>query len=303
MPSPFVLVVFAFLMLVASIHGYRTLTALLVIRALPSTDTDKSSIVNGEPAAITGELVAEEPVETGDAAVENVDHPVCAYVWRTRLPDNTNSKLTISDWGWERQNWHTFASGIEWGRFCVDVDGQKVRIDPTWLDKTTNSDTLEDLELGGITSTQRFSVNLWNSWYTYLRNCIEHRSLSRFAGLVQRHNDSVNLDRYLLEARPLFEGTTVNISGEIHVDQGEPILQGTDENPLLLSDQGFNGHRSWLWQQVLRKGILVSGLLVVAISLWFGWYVPLAVLVVGMVLYIGYSFVKDQDIVLEWIRK
>ncbi|MEA1932511.1 MAG: hypothetical protein U9O06_13330 [Euryarchaeota archaeon] len=258
MPPTIVLIVIAILGVVSSVHGYRLLAGLFVLRSLPSTETNELTIVDGEPAALTGELVVEAPVETGEAAVETATRPVGGYLWRARLPDNTNSDLTISEWGWERQHWHTFASGIEWGRVGVDIDGRTVRIDPGWLVETTGGDEIAELEIGGITNTQRFSVNLWNSWYTYLRNSLEHRSFRRFAGHVQRHNDDVNLDRYLLEARPLCEGTTVSVSGELRIEQGEPVLHGTAERPFLVSDQGFDGHRRWLRRQVLRKRSVVG---------------------------------------------
>lgn len=134
MPPTIVLAFAAALVAIALGHGYRVLTALLVCRSLPPGDADgPPSFVDGESVALTGELVVEEPVETADAAVENPDRPVGAYLWRSRFPDNTNSDLTIEEWGWERQHWHTFASGVEWGRFGVDVGGRTVRVDPSWL--------------------------------------------------------------------------------------------------------------------------------------------------------------------------
>ncbi|MEA1932510.1 MAG: hypothetical protein U9O06_13325 [Euryarchaeota archaeon] len=36
-------------------------------------------------------------------------------------------------------------------------------------------------------------------------------------------------------------------------------------------------------------------------SLWFERYVPLAVLIVGLLGYIAYSFVQDLDIFLQWV--
>jgi len=241
MPPTIVLIAIAILGVIALVYGYRALTAFLVFRSLPSDDADgPSEIVDGATVALTGEVEVEQPVESGDAAVENADEAVGAYLWRARLPDNTNSDLTIDEWGWERQHWHTFASGIEWGRFAVNADGQTVRIDPSWLREKTDSEPLNEVTLGGITNTERFSTYLWDRWYTYLRNRIEHRSFREFVGYVQRHNDDVDPDRYLLEARPLLEGTPVSVSGKVHVEQGEPILRGTSDTPLLISDAGFD---------------------------------------------------------------
>lgn len=307
MPPTIVVLAIAILTAVALARGYRVLTALLVLRALPSGDVDAGAdtpppVVDGEPAAVTGELVVEEPVEAADAVVPDADRSIGASLWRARFPDNTNSDLTIEERGWERQHWHTFAAGIEWGRFGVAVEDRTVRIDPTWLREATETKPLAELEIGGIMKQDRFSVYLWDSWYTYLRNRTEHRSVRRFADHVRRHNDGVDLDRYLLEARPLLEGTTVSVSGELRVEQGEPVLRGTDEVPLLLTDQGFDGHRRWLRRQALRRGAFVVGLLVVAVGLWFGRYAPLGVLFVCWLGYIGYHFVQDARIFLEAVR-
>lgn len=66
-------------------------------------------VVDGKPVALTGELVVETPVETASAVVAETDCSVGAHLWRTRFPNNTNSNFTIEDW--DRQHWHTFASG------------------------------------------------------------------------------------------------------------------------------------------------------------------------------------------------
>ena len=304
MPPTIVLLVIAVLLAVALGHGYRVLTAVLVLRSLPAADTDtRRPATGGEPVALTGALVVETPVETADAVIEDAASPIGAYLWRARFPDNTNSDLTLEDWGWERQHWHTFASGIEWGHFGVATDDRTVRIDPTWLREATGAETLSGIEVGGITKHDRFSVSLWDAWYTFVRNRTEHRSIQRFVPHVQRHNDGVDLDRYLLEARPLLEGTTISVTGELHVEQGEFVLRGTDETPLLLSDRGFDEHRRWLRRQLLWKGAFVAGLVVVAAGLWVECYVPLAVLLVVWLVYLGYHFVQDAGIFLEWLRE
>ncbi|MFW5956380.1 MAG: hypothetical protein ACOCQY_03145 [Halorhabdus sp.] len=304
MPPTFILVVIAGLVAIALVYGYRALTALLVVRSTPIEDPSPSRLdVEGERVALTGELIVEDPVETGQAAVPDADRPVGAYVWRARLPDNTNGDLTIEDWGWERQHWHTFASGIEYGRVSVAADGRTVPIDLSWFETAIEADALSDLELGGITNTERLSTYLWDSRYHYLRNRTEHRSFRWFAAYVQRHNDGVDLDRYLLEARPLIDGHTVSVSGELRIEAGQPILCGTDETPLLISDQGFDGHRRWLRQQALRNGGVFAGLSVAAIGLWYGIYVPLAALVVGLIVYTGYHFVQDMGIFVEYLER
>jgi hypothetical protein len=278
---------------VAICYGYRATTALRVLRLLWSIEIDgTSSIVDGEPVAIAGELVVDTAASTGEPAVEENDPPVGMYVWRARYLDNTNSKITVESWGWEHQEWTTFESGVEWGRFGVTIDGRVVHIDPTWLREMYDTTPLTGVSIGRTLSNDQFSVDLWDSWYVFLRDHCYHSSLSRFEAHVECC-DSRNLARLLLEAKPLLEGTTVTVYGEGHVEQGEFVLRGTDETPLLITDQEFEDHRQWLTKQLIRYGAIVSFLLVIAVATWFGNYIPLYAGIVFWVLMAGYYIVQN----------
>jgi hypothetical protein len=120
---------------------------------------------------------------------------------------------------------------------------------------------------------------------------------------VRRHNDSIDLDRHLLEARPLVDRATVSVRGELHIEQGERVLRGTDEVPLLLTDGSFGDYRRWLLRQALRTGVIVAASICLTVSLWFEWYVPFAVLLVGLLIYIGYRFTQDVHIIVDFLRR
>ncbi|WP_230890146.1 hypothetical protein [Halobacterium sp. KA-4] len=45
------------------------------------------------------------------------------------------------------------------------------------------------------------------------------------------------------------------------------------------------------------------GVLAVATSLWFEFYIPLAVLIVGNVVYVGYHFLQDVSIFLDFLER
>ncbi|MFC7029268.1 hypothetical protein ACFQH8_21035 [Halomicroarcula sp. GCM10025710] len=95
----------------------------------------------------------------------------------------------------------------------------------------------------------------------------------------------------------------MSVSGELHVEQGKKVLRGTDEVPLLLTDGSFDEHRRWLRRQALRKGGIVAGILFFSVCLWFESYVPFAVLLVGLVIYLGYRFTKDAHIIIDFLRR
>jgi hypothetical protein len=81
------------------------------------------------------------------------------------------------------------------------------------------------------------------------------------------------------------------------------VLHGTDNAPLLLTDQGFDEHRRWLRERVKRKGAFIMALLVVVVSLWFEFYIPLGILLGTWLLYGAYNFIQGLDTLLEWIRR
>ncbi len=293
MVADWVLVVSGISLFVSICYGYRVTTAVHVLRLLWSMEPDETPhIVDGEPIAIEGELVVDKAASTGEPAVEGNDPPVGMYVWRARFPDNTNSNITVENWGWEHQEWHTFESGVEWGSFGIITDGRFVRIDPTWLHETYDATPLTEISIGRTVSDDRFSVDLWDSWHVFLRDHCYHRSLGRFKAHVECH-DSRNLARFLLEAKPLLEGTTVAVYGEGYAEEGEFILRGTNENPLLITDQGFKGHRQWLAKQLIQYGAIALFVLVIAVATWVGNYLPLYTGIVLWLIMIGYYTVQN----------
>lgn len=64
-------------------------------------------------------------------------------------------------------------------------------------------------------------------------------------------------DEYF-EARAILDGEVLAVCGEVSVDQGTPVLQGSDKESLMLSDQGFDEFSRSLRYQV-PKYVLVSG--------------------------------------------
>ncbi|MFD1589321.1 hypothetical protein ACFR9U_20275 [Halorientalis brevis] len=300
MASAFVVVLSSVLGVVALASGYRTLTAIQVFRLLSSIDAERPPQgVDGDPIAIEGDLVVDEPIELGDPPVDTIDSPVGAYVWRARFPDNTNQGLTAEDGGWQTQHYHTFASGIEWGQLGVETGDRTIAINPEHLRSASESEPLAALTVGGITKRSQLSVDLWDSWSLFLRKHTVHLPLSRFEGTVERHNDGVALDRYLLEAKPLVHGETISVYGEGHVDEGEYTVRGSEDVPLLLSDQGFDGHRSWLGKQVATKGTIAASVLLAAVGVWFQVYLPLLAVVAATVVYILWHFVGDMKLFLR----
>lgn len=300
------LLIGGFVLSFSTFSGYRAVTGLPVFRSLSSIDADGASelvdsapdLVDGEPAAIEGELVVEEPVDAWPSTADCADAAVGAYVWRARFPDNTNRSITVESYGWEGQKWHTFASGIEWGRFGVDVGGETVLLEPDYLRATYDCEPLDELTVGATTWSKRFSTLVWDSWYLDLRNETCHLGLGHFGGTVERYDDRVDLDRHLIELKPLAAGSTVSVRGEARVDGDEHVLRGTEAVPLTISDRGFDAHRRWIGKRAARKGAWASLLALVGVGLWTGFVLPLIALFAGGAVFTLYHLVRD---LFDWL--
>jgi hypothetical protein len=57
------------------------------------------------------------------------------------------------------------------------------------------------------------------------------------------------------------EGRELFVHGELRVVDGQRTIVGTDETPLLLSDQGRDGLLRALWWQCLNYVVLIVGTL------------------------------------------
>jgi len=65
-------------------------------------------------------------------------------------------------------------------------------------------------------------------------------------------------DEYF-EARAILDGEMLAVSGEVSMEQGTPVLQGSDKEPLVLSDQGFDEFSRSLPSQILKYGLVAGG--------------------------------------------
>jgi hypothetical protein len=63
-------------------------------------------------------------------------------------------------------------------------------------------------------------------------------------------------DRFQSKAIP--EGEQVIVHGEIGIENGDPVVRGTDDTPLVVSDQPIEGLVANLRNQVLRSGAIAT---------------------------------------------
>jgi len=247
--------------------GYRATNAARLYWSLSGIDlSGPTKLVDGEPTAIEGDVAVDDPAHAGERATDDADAPIAMYVWRTRFQKAGNNKIDFRNRE-IKPSMSTFASGVESGTFEV-ADGERAaRVDPGWLVDAHESTTLSELEVGGIDSSDRLSVYPWDSHYVHLSDDATERPLGRMRGVVDTHNSDVDLDEYHFESKTVPEGETLAVRGEVQIEQGEPVVRGTDETPLFVSDEGFDGLRNALRRRTLKYLSYTGALVAVVVAL------------------------------------
>lgn len=245
--------------------GYRTVTAATLYRSLQGDASDSSGgLVAGETVAIEGTVDVDEPPDTAERAVDGVDSPIAAYVWRARFPRTGANAIDFENREL-KQGKSTFASGIEPGTFTVADSGQEIRVDPEWLVERHEATELSELSVGGVNSSRSFHTYLWDSPYVHLTGDATEIPLDRMPAVVAKHDSSVDLDDYYLQSKAIRDGDTLAVRGTVVIDRGEPTIRGTGETPLGISDRGFEGLGADLRTRTIRSGFSSVALLAVAV--------------------------------------
>jgi hypothetical protein len=248
--------------------GYRVLTAVALYRALSATDSySATGIVDGETAAIEGNVVVEEPAALSERAVPDTTNPIGAFVWRILRPKRGNEYEIDFENRTLEQKTQTVEDGIEWGRFAVDDGHESIRVDPSWLAETHDSTSLSDASLSGLQSSSTISNRTWASPYMFLNDCATETTLDEMGDIVEADETDATLRRQRFESKAIPEGQSLAVRGEVTVEQGDPVIRGTEETPLAISDRGFGGLGSNLKRQVAKYGLMALVLLPVAVLL------------------------------------
>lgn len=237
--------------------GSRAFTARMLYRSVSTADDERpSTLVGGETVAIEGTVKVREPPPLGNSLPIDEGRPIGAYVWRL-------TERESHQYGDESSNLITYASGVESGTFAVDDGRGEVRIDTDWVAEAHDS-----IDVTAVSPEWRVSTPLsklsWTSQYIQLD---EHRTVIPIAdmdGVFDADAVGESLDDRYFEARAVLDGERLAVCGKVTFEQGTPVLRGSDETPLTLSDQGFDTFGSRLRRQSLKNGLISGGLAAIA---------------------------------------
>jgi hypothetical protein len=250
--------IFGMILLASSLWlGYRAITAGRLYRSVSaSEDESPSTLVGGETIAIEGTVhVRDSPPLSSSLPIDEAKS-IGAYVWRLKESESHNYNLDAEEPGAD-MNLITYASGIESGTFSVDDGRREIRIDTDWLAETHDSADITTVSPEWTVATL-LSKRSWISQYIHLE---DHWIVTSVADvdIFDADADAESREDEYFEARAILDGEMLAVCGEVTVDQGTPVLRGSDETPLVLSDQGFDEFSSSLRRQLLKYGLASGG--------------------------------------------
>ncbi|WP_124953142.1 hypothetical protein [Halocatena pleomorpha] len=112
-------------------------------------------------------------------------------------------------------------------------------------------------------------------------------------------DDRVDPDWYLFEARLLQDGIPLSVYGELRRSENELVVGGSDDQPLFITDQGFESHRQWLKRRILKKGLLMLAVCVITVGIFLEVYWPLLIASVANVLRVFYH---GGTYIMQWTK-
>ncbi|WP_135854262.1 hypothetical protein [Halorussus salinus] len=243
--------------------GYRAITAGILYRLVSASETESpSTLAGGETVAIEGTVNVKDSPPLSNSLPTDEAKSIGAYVWRLKESESHNYNLDAEEPGADT-NMVTYASGIESGTFSVDDGRREIRIDTDWLAETHDSADITTVSPDWTVSTF-LSKRSWRSQYIHLE---EHGTVNPIPIMKYIFDadapEEIPDDEYF-EARTILDGEMLAVCGEVTIAQGTPVVRGSDETPLLLSDKGFDEFSSNLRRQLLKYGLASGGFVVIA---------------------------------------
>ena len=237
--------------------GYRAFTAGMLYRSLSTVDEEyPSTLVGGETVAIEGTVNVRDPPPLSNSLSLDDERSIGAYVWRL-------TQRKSHHYGDESSNLITYASGVEFGTFTVDDGRFEVGIDTEWLAEAHGSTDVTAVSPEWRVSTLLSKLS-WMSQYIHLE---ENRIVNPIPVMEYIFDadapEAIPDDEYF-EARAILDGEMLAVSGEVSIEQGTPVLMGSDKEPLVLSDQGSDGFNRSLRNQILKYGLAAVGVAAIA---------------------------------------
>ncbi|MCT9096870.1 hypothetical protein [Haloarchaeobius sp. HME9146] len=240
-------------------------TAIVVWAVSVRTPADLGTASEGEPVAVEGTVVVDEPAWEARRVVGPAGRPVGAYLWRTTSQSRGENTIDFDSWTVQAAR-STQDSGLEHGRFSIRTGTEPVRVDPSWLQEQYDTGRLAAIQ-SGKNVWIRFRHSLWNAPAVHMTADETTRPLDQLVDLFE-NVDTDGLEDHELDSVPVRDGDTIAVFGRLGVEDGEHVVRGGDGLPFVLSDQGFDGVQQYLRRRLLKHGFGVAVPIVAIVAIW-----------------------------------
>lgn len=218
----------------SSFLAYRAFWAGRAYLSAKGTADEPSRVFqDGETRTVRGRVETVDPAPCAEFLTGTERAPIVA--WRLRRGGRESLSASFD----ADRRAKTTASGIAAGRFRVDDGQREIDVDPAWIaSRYGNGDvrTLDESDLGGRGPWSKFA---WTSPYLDLNEERRVVWLDDVDSVPPELRDAIgdDLDRYQLQAKYVSPGEALTVHGAVEVRQGVPVLAGSADTPLSISDR------------------------------------------------------------------
>lgn len=129
------------------------------------------------------------------------------------------------------------------------------------------------MSVDGWNFNLNIAIPLSESPYIHLTSAITTRSFNEILDLInvdkpQPANNRSDSKQFQVDVKPIREGTTISVYGNVRFEEGEPVIHGTDTVPLIISDREFDNLRQDLRTTMLKSGLVSVILITMLVSFW-----------------------------------
>ncbi|ELZ96080.1 hypothetical protein C440_05802 [Haloferax mucosum ATCC BAA-1512] len=233
--------------------GYHLLKNGLLYHSLSGVEpTSIGTVVDGERIAVKGTVTIDDPAPASKEVIPHPSRRIGMYVWRVAKNKPGSNKIDFRNLK-VKANKKTVGSGIEAGTLAVSSDGTTVRVDPTWVREAHGAPKLTDFTVVPGMGYRNFRLYLWRTPYVRLSGDEAEVPLDQLEGVVEKYDAETSLADMWLQSRPLEAGDTLTVYGEVHSTGGTPVIRGTDETPLFITNDSIDGLRRYLLKLMSRN--------------------------------------------------
>lgn len=221
-------------------------------------DEQSGAFHDGETRTVRGRVETIAPAPCAEFLAGTDRAPI--VVWRLRRGGRESLSASFD----ADRGARTTASGIAVGRFRIDDGQREIEVDPEWIASRYGTGDLRALDESDLSGRGPWSKFAWTTPYVDLQAERGVAWLDDVDSVPPELRDAIGdgLDRYQLQAKYVSPGEQLTVHGAVEVRQGVPVLGGSAETPMSISDRPPAGARDHLRNRASKVAAYAAVLLV-----------------------------------------